>query len=87
MAPTCHVHIGAVESIATHPIAAMLRAGFNVGVNTDNRLMSGVMPSSEFATVANAHDLTADELRQLNVNAIRSAFCPIEQRRSIAATL
>ncbi len=87
MAPTCHVHVGAVESIATHPLAALLRAGFNVGVNTDNRLMSGVMPSSEFAVVANEHDLTDAELRQLNRNAIDAAFCPIEQRHAIAATL
>lgn len=84
MAPTCHVHVGAVASIAAHPISAMLRAGFNVGINTDNRLMSGVMPSSEFAVVANEHDLTADEVRQLNLNAIAAAFCPIEQRRAIA---
>jgi adenosine deaminase len=87
MAPTCHVHIGAVESIAAHPLAAMLRAGFSVGINTDNRLMSGVMPSSEFAVVANEHDLTTDELRQINLNAIDAAFCPIEQRTAIAATL
>ncbi|MGB3737236.1 MAG: adenosine deaminase [Ilumatobacter sp.] len=84
MAPTCHVHVGAVESIAAHPLVAMLRAGFSVGINTDNRLMSGVMPSSEFAVVAAEHDLTAAEARQLNINAIDAAFCPIEQRRTIA---
>lgn len=87
MAPTCHVHVGAVDSIAAHPLAAMLRAGFSVGINTDNRLMSGVMPSSEFAVVANEHDLSAGEIRQLSLNAIGAAFCPIEQRRAIAATL
>lgn len=87
MAPTCHVHIGAVDSIAAHPIAAMLRAGFNVGINTDNRLMSGVLPSSEFAVATKEHDLTASELRQLNLNSIGAAFCPIEQRHAIATTL
>ena len=87
MAPTCHVHVGAVESIATHPVAAMLRAGFNVGINTDNRLMSGVMPSSEFAVVGNEHDLSDQELRQLNLHAIGAAFCPIEQRQAIATRL
>ena len=87
MAPTCHVHVGAVESIAAHPIAAMLRAGFSVGINTDNRLMSGVTPSSEFAVVANEHDLTEAELRQLNRHAMSAAFCPVEQRRAISARL
>ncbi len=87
MAPTCHVHVGAVDSITNHPIAAMLRAGFSVGINTDNRLMSGVLPSSEFAVVAAEHDLTTSELRQLNLNAIEAAFCPIEQRRALAEIL
>lgn len=87
MAPTCHVHIGAVESIGAHPLAPMLRAGFSVGINTDNRLMSGVMPSSEFAVVANEHDLTVEEIRRMNINAMDAAFCPLEQRKTIAATL
>ena len=52
LAPTCNVQIGAVASVAEHPIGPFLRAGFSVGVNTDNRLMSGVMPSSELAAVA-----------------------------------
>jgi len=46
MAPTCSVQIGAVPSVAEHPIGPFLRTGFNVGYNTDNRLMSNVMPSS-----------------------------------------
>ena len=58
LAPTCNVQIGAVESVAAHPIGPFLRAGFSVGVNTDNRLMSGVLPSSELAAVTTAFDLT-----------------------------
>lgn len=87
MAPTCHVHVGAVESIAAHPMIAMLRAGFNIGINTDNRLMSNVMPSSELMVMANEHHLTDAEISQLSVNAMGAAFCPIEQRRTITAAL
>jgi adenosine deaminase len=83
MAPTCHVHVGAVSSIAAHPLAPMLRAGFNVGINTDNRLMSGVMPSSELAVVANTHDLTSAEMGQIATNAAMASFSPIEQRRHL----
>jgi len=85
MAPTCHVHVAAVPSIELHPLAPMLRAGFNVGINTDNRLMSQVMPSSEIEAVANTHDLTADEISQLGLNAMRSAFAPLEVRNRIIA--
>ena len=83
LAPTCHVQIGAVPSFGEHPIAALLRAGFNVGINTDNRLMSHVTPSSELHRVATVFALTADETRQLVVNAIESGFAPYEVRRRI----
>jgi adenosine deaminase len=83
MAPTCNVQIGAVPSIADHPIGPFLRAGFNVGYNTDNRLMSNVMPSSELHAVAVAHELTLAEMGQLASNAMMSSFAPMSLRRRI----
>ncbi|HEY5664271.1 MAG TPA: adenosine deaminase [Ilumatobacter sp.] len=83
MAPTCHVQVGAVPAIEAHPIAMMLRAGFDVGVNTDNRLMSDVLPSSELHTVAGTFDLAPGEVEQLVVNGVMNAFAPLEMRRRI----
>lgn len=83
MAPTCNVQIGATPSVDQHPIGAFVRAGFNVGINTDNRLMSNVMPSSELLAVTEAFDLGADEIAALTTNAIGSAFAPISARRAI----
>ena len=80
MAPTCHVQVGAVPSIEAHPVATFLRHGFNVGVNTDNRLMSGVMPSSELRTVATTFDLGLDECAQLVRNAAMASFAPYADR-------
>ena len=85
MAPTCHVHVGAVASLDRHPIGPFLRHGLNVSVNTDNRLMSNVMPSSELLAVSDTFDLTWGEIEQLVVNGVMSGFAPIEQRRSIVA--
>ena len=83
LAPTCNVQIGAVESVAAHPIGPFLRAGFSVGVNTDNRLMSGVLPSSELAAVTTAFDLTSAEVERLVTNAVAAGFAPYEERRRI----
>ena len=83
MAPTCHVQVGAVPSLAEHPIAAFLRHGFNVGVNTDNRLMSNVMPSSELRDVASTFGLDAPEIAKLVRNAAMSSFAPFEQRQAL----
>ena len=57
MAPTCNVQIGAVASVADHPIGPFLRAGMSVGFNTDNRLMSNVMPSSELLALSTEQQL------------------------------
>jgi adenosine deaminase len=83
MAPTCHVHVGAVESLAEHPIGPLLRLGFNVGVNTDNRLMSNVSPTSELFAVADTFDLSVTEIEQLVTNSMRSSFAAHELRESI----
>jgi adenosine deaminase len=52
MCPTSNVHTGAAASIEEHPIDLLRRLRFRVTVNTDNRLMSGISLSSEFATLA-----------------------------------
>lgn len=83
MAPTCNTQIGAVPSVADHPIGPFLRAGFNVGVNTDNRLMSHVMPSSELWAVADAFHLDWHEIGRLVRNAAESSFAPYEVRRRL----
>ena len=87
MAPTCHVQVGAVPDLPSHPIGPMLRAGFNVSVNTDNRLMSGVTTSSEMRALTDTFALTADERLQLVRNGIDAGFAPLGVRRGLLATL
>jgi adenosine deaminase len=83
LAPTCNVQIGAVGSLAEHPIGPFLRAGFAVGVNTDNRLMSDVTPSSELAAITAAFDLTGVEVERLTTNALAAGFAPHDDRHRI----
>lgn len=83
MAPTCNTQIGAVDAVAAHPIGAFLRHGFNVSVNTDNRLMSKVSPSSEMHAVAKAFNLGWREVQRLVENAINSGFAAHDVRQRI----
>ncbi|MGH1492914.1 MAG: adenosine deaminase [Acidimicrobiales bacterium] len=87
VAPTCHVQIGAVPDLAHHPIGPMLRAGFNVSVNTDNRLMSNVMPSSEMEAVSTTFGFSAAEQTQLVRNGIDAGFAPLDVRRRLVGLL
>lgn len=83
MAPSCHVQIGAVTSFDAHPFVRLMRLGFAVTVNTDNRLMSNVSVTSETVALAETFDLGWDDLEQIAVNGAQAAFVPDERRRRL----
>jgi adenosine deaminase len=87
MAPTCNMQIGAVPSIADHPIGRFLRMGFRVGVNTDNRLMSNVAMSTEVHAVAEAFDLSWDEIGRLALNSLDGSFSNWNERQHLRNTI
>jgi len=83
MCPTSNVHTGAAGSIEEHPFGLLRRLRLRVTVNTDNRLMSGITLSSEFAALADAFDIGLDDMEWLTLNAIKSAFWPFDGRLRI----
>jgi adenosine deaminase len=80
MCPTSNVHTGAVASIEEHPIDLLRRLRFRVTVNTDNRLMSGVTLSDEFATLSRVFGFGLDEMQWLTLNAMKSGFNAFDER-------
>ena len=56
-------------------------------VNTDNRLMSGVTLSSEFAALSDAFGYGWSDVEWLTINAMKSAFAPFDQRLQIINTV
>jgi adenosine deaminase len=80
MCPTSNVHTGAVRSIEDHPIDLLRRLRFRVTVNTDNRLMSGISLTDEFAALARTFGIGLDDMEWLTLNAIKSAFLPFDGR-------
>lgn len=83
LCPTSNVHTGATPSITEHPIDLLRRLRFRVTVNTDNRLMSGITLSSEFAALVDAFGIGFDELEWLTLNAMKSAFWAFDERLRI----
>jgi adenosine deaminase len=79
--PTSNVHTGAAASIATHPITALWRAGVSLGLNTDNRLMSRVTPSSEAAVLLRDTPLTEADLLAMARQAAAASFLPEAARQ------
>jgi len=80
MCPTSNVHTGAAASIAEHPIDLLRRLRYRVTVNTDNRLMSNVTMSGEFAALDDAFGIGLGEIEWMTINALKSAFAPFDER-------
>ena len=80
MCPTSNVQTGAAESIEKHPIRLLRQLHFRVTVNTDNRLMSQVTLTDEFASLVRAFGYDWPDLQWLTINAMKSAFAPFDER-------
>jgi adenosine deaminase len=80
MCPTSNVHTGAAPSIEEHPLDLLRRLRYRVTVNTDNRLMSDVSLSDEFAALDAAFGIGLGEMEWLTINAMKSAFAPFDER-------
>ena len=83
VAPTSNVHTGGAPSVAEHPITRLLRLGFAVTVNTDNRLQSGTSMSAEFAALVEQAGWTLADLRQVTLTAAHHAFVHEDARTAL----
>ena len=83
VAVTSNLHTASYPSAETHPFGALAAAGFNVSINTDNRLMSEVSVSEEYVLAAEAYGLQRADLGLITENAIRSGFGPWTERRRL----
>ncbi len=85
--PSSNVATGAAASVATHPATALLRAGFAVTVNTDNRLQSGTSLSRELALLVDQAGWSLDDVRDVTLTAALSAFSHRDERDQLVATI
>ncbi|MGG5173968.1 adenosine deaminase [Pseudarthrobacter sp. J1763] len=85
--PSSNLQTGAVAQfggdIASHPIDMLYQTGFNVTINADNRLMSGVTLTDEFELLVETFDYDLDDLLELTLNAAEAAFLPLEEKEAL----
>ncbi len=78
-----NLHTFAVESMADHPFPYLLREGYRVTLNTDNRLMSHTTMTDEFRVAVDAFGCDLKDLERVTVNAMNAAFFPYADRHRI----
>ena len=83
MAPTSNLQTGGAASYATHQIGIMKKLGFNVTLNTDNRLMSATSMNREAREIADGYSWNLDDLHDVARNGIYSAFIDDDEQEDI----
>ncbi|MFC8302425.1 adenosine deaminase [Specibacter sp. NPDC057265] len=88
LCPSSNLQTGAIAqfgtTLAEHPIDLLHQLGFNVTVNTDNRLMSSVTLSGEFAQLIETFGYGLDTMLEFTLNAVHASFLPLESREELA---
>ena len=75
--PTSNLHTCMFPSYEAYPLKDLLAKGLRVTVNTDNMTVSGVTLSHELEKL----DLTAEQARQVAINAASAAFVDEDDRQ------
>jgi adenosine deaminase len=78
-----NLHTGAVPDLRYHPFPLLLRNGFRVTLNTDNRLMSNTTLSKEYWLAVKHYNLELKDIEKLSLNAMKSAFFHFPERLDI----
>lgn len=78
-----NLHTGIAQRAEQHPFGLLYRAGFNVSINTDNRLMSGIDMASEFELARSAFDLSLDDLAAITRRTIEAGFGDWDRRQTL----
>lgn len=83
MCPSSNAQTKAVSSLEEHPLLHYLRQGLKVTVNTDNRLITDTTLSQELALCYQVLGASFEELQQLALNSVDSAFVPLATKQGL----
>ncbi|MBF9070358.1 adenosine deaminase [Streptacidiphilus fuscans] len=82
--PFSNVRLRCVDTLADHPLPAMLEAGLVATVNSDDPAYFGGYVDENFAGVERALGLTEDQLRLLARNSFEASFLEDDEERRAA---
>jgi adenosine deaminase len=80
---TSNVQTRATPAFAAHPARTFFKRGVVLSLNTDNRLMSGVTLTEEYARAAEHLRFSVADLCVIARQSFESAFTPWEERRAL----
>ena len=85
--PTSNVLIGVASSIHDHPLPALLDAGLNVSINTDDPGSFGTDLNNELQLVHEHHRVDLDQLRAFQLAALDASFADSSTKSALRAEI
>jgi adenosine deaminase len=83
--PLSNARLKVVSALRDHPLPAMLAAGLNVSVHSDDPAYFGGYIGDNYAACADALGMPAGDLAALARNSIRSSFLPRDEQDALLA--
>jgi len=83
IAITSNVHTASYPDASLHPFGSLYRQGFNVSINTDNRLMSDVSVTDEYLLASTSFGLSTTDLGAITIAAIEAGFGDWPTRKAL----
>lgn len=80
---TSNVQTSVVASYADHPLRELLTSGVLASINSDDPTISGIDLPYEYNVAAPAAGLTPVQIRQVQTNALETAFLSAEERHAL----
>jgi adenosine deaminase len=84
---TSNFQSGVVPALETHPLSAMLKAGLNVTINTDDPSVSRITLSQEYHVVCDELGIPLEILKERILAGARAAFLPENERNTLISQL
>jgi adenosine deaminase len=87
LCPSSNLQTGGATSVADHAVTRLLRLGFAVTVNTDNRLQSGTSLGRELTLLVEEAGWTLADLEDVTATAAAHAFVHHDERAALIDTV
>jgi adenosine deaminase len=85
--PLSNARLKVVPALEQHPLPAMLAAGLNVSINSDDPAYFGGYIGDNYSECARVLRLTSDDLVTIAANSIRSSFLPQHEKDQLLTAL
>lgn len=87
LCPKSNVSLHIVPSLPRHPLKKYLDAGLPITLNCDDPGLFQTSLTEEFLVVADAFDLSLEQMIKINLNSVRYSFMPADEKNKLLAEM